>query len=243
MPPRMVPNASGISSREGLTPDLCAAPETAGSSTAAAAMLFMNRERKAAVIITATTSRCSLSPATRTSRSPTCRVTPVRSRPAARMKIASSVITADRLNPENVSCDVSTPDVPRATTTRSATRSARRRSVSRSSMAAPAMTRVVRRCGLTSNTPSPNPPSPPCRPGSTPSIAASPSPPSRRRGQLLGIPGLHARVDDDRRRCRRCDCGRRGAAAAWMSAAGSKRVKVVHRKFIALRGGARRARR
>ncbi len=148
MPPRMVPKARGISSREGFTPERLAAPETGGSSTAAAAMLFMNRERKAPESITVTTSRCSLAPATRTRRSPTRRVTPVRSSPAARMKIASSVITADRLNPEKVSSDVSTPDAPRATTTRSATRSARSRSVSSRTMAAPAMARVVRRWGF-----------------------------------------------------------------------------------------------
>ena len=35
--------------------------------------------------------------------------------------------------------------------------------------------------------------------------------------------------------CRRRGCARARVAAAWMSAAGSKRVNVVHRKFIALR--------
>ena len=145
IPPRMVPKASGISRREGLTPARLAAPDTGGRSTAAAAMLFMNRERKAPASITTTTSRCSLVPAMRTSRSPIWRVTPVRSSPAVRMKMARSVITAERLKPEKVSSVVSTPVVPSATTTSSATRSARSRSVSSSAMATPVMVRVMTR--------------------------------------------------------------------------------------------------
>ena len=63
MPPRIVPNASGISSREVLTPAFLAAPEAAGSSTAAAAMLFMNSDKNAPAIITITIREQFASPA------------------------------------------------------------------------------------------------------------------------------------------------------------------------------------
>ena len=50
----------------------------------------------------------------------------------------------------------------------------------------------------------------------------------------FGNAGLAPRVDQHRRLVHARGGARRGVAAAWMSAAGSKRVKVVHRKFMAL---------
>jgi hypothetical protein len=51
---------------------------------------------------------------------------------------------------------------------------------------------------------------------------------------FLRVPGLHPRVDDDRALVRDVVAHER-RSAAWMSAAGSNRVNVVHRKFMALR--------
>ena len=62
MPPKIVPNASGIIKRELLTEAFLAAPETAGSSTEAAAILFIKSDRKAPAIITTTVKRSSLRP-------------------------------------------------------------------------------------------------------------------------------------------------------------------------------------
>ncbi len=84
MPPRMVAKASGMSSRDGFTFCRRAAPDTAGSSTAAAAMLFMNSDRKAPATMTSTTSRPSDPPAARPSHLPTFSPAPVRFSPAAR---------------------------------------------------------------------------------------------------------------------------------------------------------------
>ena len=146
MPPSRVAKASGMSSRAGLVPARRLAPDTAGSSTDAAAMLFMNSDEAGAgqhhddhqPPFTAAARR-------RSRRSPTRCVAPVRSSPAARMKMAKMVITAERLNPENASSTVSTPETPSATTTSSATRSARTRSLRKRTIAEPRMTKVTRR--------------------------------------------------------------------------------------------------
>ena len=124
VPPRIVPKASGIKTRERLTSAFRAAPETAGSKTAAAAMLFIKSDRNAPAIITIMTRRSSLLPPTLSRIFPTCSVTPLRRNASAMIKIARIVITAERENPENASCGVKTPETPSATTTSKATRSA-----------------------------------------------------------------------------------------------------------------------
>jgi hypothetical protein len=143
IPPKMVANASGINSRDAFTSALRAAPDTAGSSTEAAAMLFMNSDKNAPAAITTTTRRPSPDPPILNKRVPTFSVIPVRCSPSASMKIDAIVITAERLKPENASCVVSTPVIPRANNTNSAMRSARNRSVKNSTIATSRTVKVM----------------------------------------------------------------------------------------------------
>ena len=132
IPPSIVANANGIKRRDLLIETLLAAPETAGSKTAAAAMLFIKSDRNEPAIITVTISRDSLCPPTLSKTLPTWSVTPVRCKPSGKHKYCDDRYDGRTLNPENASAGVSTPVTPRATTTSNATRSAGNTSVRKS---------------------------------------------------------------------------------------------------------------
>ena len=129
MPPSSVPKATPIKSFDGLVRVRRDRSITAGSSTAAAAMLFITSESSAAPSMLTTVIRRRLDPESRNIYSPIVLVTPVRNSACVRIKMAISVMTAERDSPEKVSCGLTSPDSPSMSATSSATRSGRTRSV------------------------------------------------------------------------------------------------------------------
>jgi hypothetical protein len=77
IPPRIVPNASGISRRDGAVRVCRERLTTAGSRTPPAARLFMNSESSAAASVVNRTARFSPPPLKRSSRWPSIPDTPV----------------------------------------------------------------------------------------------------------------------------------------------------------------------
>jgi hypothetical protein len=126
MPPRMVPNASGINNFEGETFERRATPDTEGNNKDAAAILFIKRESAAEAAITPKTSRRSPLPNNRMMKAPIRSVNPERRSPSARMKAENMITTEARLNPENASCGVNIPLKPNARVSNKATMSARK---------------------------------------------------------------------------------------------------------------------
>jgi hypothetical protein len=127
IPPRMVPKAIGISSREGATRVWRESAITAGISTPAAAMLFMNSESMAEASTVTSTSRGSFRPAMRTIWRLSSFVMPDCCNPSETTEIARMVITAEPPNPLNASRGVTSPVRPNTARVKSAIRSGRRR--------------------------------------------------------------------------------------------------------------------
>ncbi len=131
-----------MSRREGLTFISLDTFSVSGMSTATAAVLLIKAEIAATTLISPKSRRCSLLPASRTSRRPIALTAPVRWSPALRMNIAPTVIVAGLEKPATPSDAFSTPPITSATMTRIATRSTRTFSVT-------SMTMVSRRMPAT----------------------------------------------------------------------------------------------
>ena len=125
MPPSNVPNDNGINNFEGRMSVVRARPMMAGSKTAPAAMVFMKYDSTAPASITVKVRRHGRVPPRCSKRSPIQRVTPVRYSALVMMNNAMTVITAERLKPENRSAGVMTDVRPRLIRTSSAIRSGR----------------------------------------------------------------------------------------------------------------------
>ena len=126
MPPRIVPNASGINNFDGEIFMRRATPDSEGSNNDAAAMLFMKSERTADAVITPKINRLSPAPKILMMNNPMRSVIPERRNPSASTNAENMMTTAERLNPENASCGVKIPLNPKASINTNATMSARR---------------------------------------------------------------------------------------------------------------------
>jgi hypothetical protein len=148
MPPRIVPNANGMSSFDGEIFIRRATPDNDGSNNDAAAMLFMNSDNTADAVITPKINLRSPAPNNLMMNKPTRSVMPDRRSPSARMNAESIMMTACLLNPENASCGVRTPLKPNASININATMSARKMLPSSKMMAMPRNNKVRLICDI-----------------------------------------------------------------------------------------------
>ena len=123
-----------MSSRDGGLPLRRAMSMVIGSINAATPMLFMNAESTPAVTMIVRTMRASPCPAKRMTWRPITPATPVDVRPALRMNMAQTVMTAGLLNPDSASVVLTRPVTAIAPSTSSATRSMRSFPVTNSTM-------------------------------------------------------------------------------------------------------------
>jgi hypothetical protein len=148
MPPKIVPKTIGISKRDEDILERRATPDITGNNKDAAAILFINRDNRAAAVITPKVRRLGPAPNKRTMNTPNLSVAPDLRKPSARIKADIMMITAERLNPENASWDVSTPLNPSVSINNNATISGRRTFPRSRNMAIPNNIKVIPICDM-----------------------------------------------------------------------------------------------
>ncbi len=140
MPPSRLPNASGISRRDGAMPAPRASPTTTGSSTATVPVEERKAESSAAISMVATNSRVGPRPAMRASRSPSRSATPVSNRPAPTMNRPAIMSVIGSAKPASACAGVRMPLIAIVSIAISATRSNRNRSLANAATVAASTT-------------------------------------------------------------------------------------------------------
>ena len=128
LPPMMMAAETGISRRDRLMPVRAVNRETTGRYSAVAEVFCMMAEFRPATACASNSSRCSMPCARRSNQLAKRLSAPVRSRPAPRIMVAMTFITASEEKPPNRSSGATSPVSPSSTNTTSDTTSARMRS-------------------------------------------------------------------------------------------------------------------